>query len=324
MITMSSDAMPLSLLPLACLKLRRIIGLALAVPLVLALGGCGMLRLAYDQAPMLLYWWIDGYADVSGEQTPKLREGIDRWFVWHRRTQLPDYAALLVRAQREVLEPTTAAAACSWQSEIEQRIELAATEVVPAAAELMLSLSPEQLLHIERRMVKGLAEARADFLQADLAERKASSLKRSVGRFENLYGRLESAQRERLATALASSNFDPERWLAERELRQRDMLRTLTTVSALGRAGGDREAARQQAQAAARAITERMTQSPRADYRAYQQRLRQDNCQLAASLHNATTPAQRQVARAKLKGWETDVRALITSAAGIDNGAVSR
>ncbi len=294
------------------------------VPLVLALGGCGMLRLAYDQAPTLLYWWIDGYADVSGEQTPKLREGIDRWFAWHRRTQLPDYAALLARAQREVLEPTTAAAACAWQADIERRLELAATEAVPAAAELMLSLSPEQLLHIERRMAKGLAEARADFLQVDLTERKALSLKRSVDRFETLYGRLDSAQRERLATALASSPFDPERWLAERELRQRDMLRTLATVSALGRAGGDREAARQQAQAAARSITERMTQSPRADYRAYQQRLRQDNCQLAASLHNATTPAQRQAARAKLKGWETDVRALIANPASVDNGSVNR
>ncbi len=304
--------------------MRRIIGLALLLPLVLALSACGMVRLAYDQAPTLLYWWIDGYVDVSGEQTPKLREGIDRWFAWHRRTQLPDYAALLVRAQRDVLEPTTAAAACGWQAEIERRLELAASEAVPAAAELMLSLSPEQLLHIERRMTKGLVEARADFLQADVAERKALSLKRSVDRFETLYGRLDSAQRERLAAALASSSFDPERWLAERELRQRDMLRTLATVSALGRAGGDREAARQQAQAAARSITERMTQSPRADYRAYQQRLRLDNCQLAASLHNATTPAQRQAARAKLKGWETDVRALIASPAGIDNGAMSR
>ena len=278
------------------------------------------MRLAYDQAPTLLYWWIDGYVDVSGEQTPKLREGIDRWFAWHRRTQLPDYAALLVRAQADVLEPTTALAACAWQAEIERRLEAAAK----AAAELMLSLSPEQLLHIERRMAKGLVEARADFLQADVAERKAQSLKRSVERFETLYGRLDSAQRERLAAALATSAFDPERWLAERDLRQRDMLRTFSTLSALGRAAGDREAARQQAQAAARSITERMTQSPRADYRAYQQRLRQDNCQLAASLHNATTPAQRQAARAKLKGWESDVRALIANPGSVDNGSVNR
>ena len=304
--------------------MRRIIGLALLLPLVLGLSACGMVRLAYDQGPTLLYWWIDGYVDTSGEQTPTVRDGIDRWFAWHRRTQLPDYAALLVRAQAEVLEPTTVAGACALQAEIERRLEVATQEAVPAAAELMLSLSPEQLLRIERRMAKGLVEARAEFLQPDVAERKALSLKRSVERFETLYGRLEGAQRERLAAALASSAFDPERWLAERELRQRDVLRTLASVSALGRSGGDREAARQQAQAAARSITERMTQSPRADYRSYQQRLRQGNCQLLASVHNGTTLAQRQTARTKLKGWESDVRALIASATGVDNGAVSR
>lgn len=316
--------MPLSLLSIACLKLRRIIGLALLLPLLLVLGACGTVRLAYDQAPTLMYWWIDGYADISSEQTPALREGIDRWFAWHRRTQLPDYAVLLARAQREVLEPTTAASACVWQADIERRLYGAAGEAVPAAAELMLSLSPEQLLHIERRMAKGLAEARAEFLQPDLAERKALSLKRSIDRFETLYGRLDSAQRERLSAALATSSFDPERWLAERGLRQRDMLRMLASLSALGRSGGDREVARQQAQAAARSISERTTQSPRADYRTYQLRLRQDNCQLAAAMHNATSPTQRQAARSKLKGWEADVRALIANPANIDSGAVNR
>jgi len=309
------------LLPIASFKLRRIIGLAL---LLLALGGCSMVRLSYDQAPNLLYWWVDGYVDATGEQTPRLREGIERWFVWHRRSQLPEYAALLVRAQREVLEPTTAGAVCAWQAEAERRLDTAIEEAVPAAAELMLSLTPEQLKHIERRMAKVTEEMRADFLQADPAERRAASLKRSVERFETLYGRLDAAQRERLGALLAASTFDPERWLAERQLRQRDMLRTLASVSAAARAGGDRGAALQRAQASVRVIAERTTLSPRPDYRAYQQRLTQDNCQLVANMHNAMMPAQRQAARAKLKGWEDDLRALIASAAGNDSGAANR
>ena len=107
---------------LSALKLRRIIGLALLALAGLVVSGCSMVRLTYDQAPNLLYWWIDGYVDVGGEQTPKLREGIDLWFAWHRRTQLPEYAALLVRAQREVGEPTSASAVCAWQAEAERRL----------------------------------------------------------------------------------------------------------------------------------------------------------------------------------------------------------
>ena len=302
--------MPLSLLPIAFFQLRRIIGLALVS---LALAGCSMVRLAYDQAPNLTYWWIDGYVDSSGEQTTRLRESIDRWYVWHARTQLPDYAALLARAQREVLAPLTPAAACAWVADAERRVATALEAAVPAAAELMLSLTPAQLQHIERRMGKGNEEMRADFLQADPEERKAASLKRALERFERIYGRLDGAQRERLAALLAQSSFDAERWLSERRLRQRDILQTLRTVS-LASASGDRAAALQQAQAAARVLFERTLRSPRADYRAYQQRLVQDNCQLVATLHNAMTPTQRQAARNKLKGWEDDLRALSAGA----------
>jgi hypothetical protein len=97
------------------------------------------------------------------------------------------------------------------------------------------------------------------------------------------------------------------------------MLQALNTVSTAARGG----AAVQQAQAAARTIAAQWARSPRPDYRAYQQRLLQDNCALAATMHNAMTPAQRLHARTKLKGWEDDLRALVTRAS-IDNGAASR
>ena len=311
--------LPPSRLPVT-LNLRRIIGLALVL---LALAGCSMVRLAYDQAPNLVYWWIDGYVDVSGEQAPRVREAVDRWFVWHRRTQLPEYAALLARAQREITEPTTPAAMCAWTTEAERRIDGALEEAVPAAAELLLGLAPEQVQHIERRMVKANRELRADYLQADAAERKRASLDRSVARFETLYGRLEANQRERLAGLLAASTFDPERWVTERQLRQRDILRALAAVSAAAR-GTDRAAAVLRAQAAVRSLTARSTRSPRPGYASYQQRLVQDNCALAATMHNAMTPAQRQAARARLTGWEEDVRALIATAPSGGNGNSSR
>jgi hypothetical protein len=290
--------------------LRRIIGLALVV---LGLAGCSMARLAYDQAPNLAYWWIDGYIDVDAEQAPKLRDAIDRWFAWHRQSQLPDYAALLARAQRDIGEPTTPAAMCTWVAAAERRLDAAFAEAVPAIAELMLTLTPEQLQHIERRLDKRNDELRADFLQPDPADRRAASFKRALDRYETLYGRLDAAQRERLAALLATSTFDPERWLAERRLRQRDMLQTLAAVTAAARRG-DRPAALQQAQAAARVLAERSTRSPRADYRGYQQRLLQGNCEQAATMHNLMTAEQRLAARARLKGWEDDARALANGA----------
>jgi len=70
-------------------------------------------------------------------------------------------------------------------------------------------------------------------------------------------------------------------------------------------------------------LAERATRSPRADYRAYQQRVTQENCALAATMHNAMTPAQRQVARSKLKGWEDDLRVLAAGAVASGAGSTS-
>ena len=294
--------------------LRRIIGRSLLVVGAFVLAGCSMLRLAYDQAPNFAYWWIDSYVDVDDAQSPRMRDALDRWFAWHRRNQLPEYAALLSRAQREIVENVSAAGMCGWTAEAQRRIDIALEEGLSAAAELMLTLTLAQLRHLERRFKKNQDEMRDDFLQPDLAERKAESLDRALKRSENLYGRLDSAQRDWLAAQLDKSAFDPERWLAERRLRQQETLRTLTNVAASARASTDRTVALAQARTAARSLAEQMTRSPRADYRTYQQRLMQENCAVAAGLHNLTTPAQRQTARVKLKGWEDDLRALVAAA----------
>jgi hypothetical protein len=274
-----------------------------------------MVRLGYSQAPTLAYWWLDGYVDLGAEQTPRVRDAIDAWFEWHRRTQLPDYAALLAKAQREVMEPVGPEAMCAWRDVAQRRLEVAVEQAVPAFATLVASLTPEQLKHMERKLAKDSAEMRADFAQADRAERLEGSVKRTLERYEAFYGRLDDAQRSRLREWLAASTFDADRWLAERERRNADMMRTLATAAAT------RDPAR--AEAAVRVLAEWSLRSPRPDYRAYQERLSLENCALASTMHNLMSPVQRTYARNKLKGWEDDLR-LLTAASGATAGAASR
>ncbi len=300
-------------------RLRWIIGLAFAVLLV----GCSVLRIGYSQAPTFAYWWIDGYVDLNDEQTPKLRDAIDRWFEWHRRVEMPRYAALLARAQREVMEPTLSTAQlCAWRDEAQRRLDAGLDEATPAFATLMLSLTPEQIRHMERKMAKDGDELKADFAQTDKAERAKGSFKRTLERYENLYGKLDDPQRAKLAQLLAASPFDAERWLAERERRNSGLVAMLKNVSTAGRDTSPAQA-QAQAQAAVRVLAERALRSPRPEYRAYQERLSQENCALAAAMHNATTPAQRQYARDKLKGWEDDVRLIAAGVGSNGNGAAN-
>jgi hypothetical protein len=314
MITIESGVavvmMSLSSLDRSWFRWRWIIGAALA----LLLAGCSVMRLAYSQAPTLAYWWIDGYVDLDEAQSVKLRDGLDRWFEWHRRAELPRYATLLARAQREVMEPSLSPdQLCAWRDEAARRLDAALEEATPMAAALMLTLTPEQIRHMERKLAKDGVELKHEFAQPDRSARAKASFRRTLERYENLYGKLDEAQRAKLAELLAASPFDADRWLAERERRNRDLIAMLTSVSAAGR---DVDAARAnaQAQAAVRALAESQLRSPRPDYRAYQQRLTQENCALASAMHNLTTPVQRQHARDKLKGWEDDVRLIAAGA----------
>jgi len=269
--------------------------------------GCSALRIGYSTAPDLVYWWLDGYVDFSGAQTTQVRQAISEWFAWNRHTQLSDYAALLARAQSEVRADTTPARVCEWQSEVTERATTAFDHIVAAAAQLALTLTPQQFQVLERRYAKNNREFRDDFLQPDLHERAKETLRRTVERAETLYGHLEDAQRARLADLLSHSPFDPEIWLAERRQRQQDALHMLRHLVS-------EHASIEQAEAALRAYEHTVEVSPRESYRHYDEQLKAFNCKAGATLHNLTTPAQRETAAQRLGGWSDDLRAIASAA----------
>lgn len=281
----------------------RIIGrAALATVLLLALAACSSMRLGYNQGPHLAYWWLDGYADFNVEQTPRVKRDIEAWFAWHRHDQLPQYARLLARAQNEILERGTPAQACGWQAELRQRAELAYEHALPALAEVAVTLSPQQIQHVEARLRKADQKFRDEFAQPDPRQRHRAAVKRSVERAEMLYGRLSDAQRDWIDRSLAASPYDALRVVDERAARGQDIVRTLRELPRLAGAA--------ERQAALRALGRRFEESPRPAYRDYQARMNAFNCALMAQLHDSATPAQKQIARTRLRGWEEDARAL--------------
>jgi hypothetical protein len=272
---------------------------------VTLLAGCSALRLAYTQAPHLMYWWLDGYVQFDPEQGDRGRDALAEWFRWHRATQLPDYADLLAKAQLQILHDITPTDVCQWVDEIRQRLEVSYDQGVPALAELVHTLKPEQIKRIERRYRRADEEFRDDFLQDTPRERLEQASKRARSRAEMIYGRLSDAQRALLTKGLAESPFDPDRWLVERQLRQREIVDSLRELQA-------QQADNARIEAALRRFAAHAAESPRPAYRDYQRRLFAHNCALVARLHNSTSPEQRRHGAERLKGWEEDLRALST------------
>jgi hypothetical protein len=280
---------------------------------VAVLSGCSAVRLAYNQAPELAYWWLDGYVDFSDQQAPQARAALADWFAWHRGTQLGDYASFLAMAQQDVQTDASAEQMCRWWDDLRRRLERAFERGVPALAELVRTLRPDQVQHIERRYYKADEDFKADFLQTTRAEQLEASIKRTVSRAETLYGKLDDAQRGLVARAMARSPFDGQLWLLERQARQREIVQTLRMLVA-------EQADTGRVQAALRVFAAHAALSPRANYRAYAQRLTEFNCVFAVQLHNSTTPEQRRRAVERLKGWEDDLRSLAAQSPPIGPG----
>lgn len=279
----------------------------LTLALVSGVLGCSAVRLSYNNGAQLAWWWLDGYVDFAREQTPAAKQAIDRWFDWHRATQLGPYAELLSAMQAQAGEALTPALACRWNDRIRQTLDPALDRAAVELADLVPGLREPQLRHIEQRFDKGLDEMRSDFLQPDPQVRLRESVKRTLERVERVYGAVDAPQRRAIEAAVAASPFDPALWLAERQRRQRDTVQTLRRLLA-------ERADRDQRIAALRVLIQRSEESPVPEYRAYQGKLRDYNCAFAAQIHNAMSPAQRQRARDTLRGWEDDVRALLLPA----------
>ena len=272
------------------------------------LAGCNALRLTYSQAPALAHWWIDGYLDITDEQEGPLKEGLADYYRWHRSNQLPEYAALLQRAQAEALQPVTPQQVCGWMAEGRRRAEIALKHGIPTALPLIRTINADQLRHLERKFGKSNREFRDEHLQSDPKERRKAAVKRVRERAEMMYGRLDAKQRDWLEQAMAASPYDAERWNAERLARQQDILQVLRTLQA------SPQMAPAQAEALVASLGERLLRSPRPEYRDHLARLHDYNCGLVAQLHGMTTPQQREHARAKLQGWEMDARSLVLRA----------
>jgi hypothetical protein len=277
--------------------------IAALLALLGGLGGCSMLRLGYGQADALAFRWIDGYVDLDDAQSLKVREGLHAWFAWHRRTQLDAYADLLLRIEAEIRNDTTAERLCGWWGEARTRFDAALEQAAPVIAEVAMTLKPAQIENVQRRYAKSNQEFRDEYLQADPQRRAREYVKRTAARAETLYDDVDDAQRAQIAQWLLGSPFDPRVAFEERQRRQQDTLQLLRHLSG-GRIDADA------ALAEVRAWAWRIDRSPREPYRRYAERLVQANCRLAADIHNATRPGQREEASKRLRGWAADLRAL--------------
>ncbi len=273
----------------------------------MTLSGCSTIKVVYNNSDDLIYWWLDGYADLQDGQKQLTRDALTELQRWHRQQQLPEYVALLKRMQAMAPNDITPAQVCAVTEDMKNSFIGVLRRIEPASAQLASQLSADQLRSVRQRFDKTNKTWREDWLDPDTQGRLRYRTKQATNRLEDYYGRLDKPQREALNQWLSTSIFDSALSYAERERRQADTMQTLQRMAQEGSAANKQE----QAQALLRGLVDRSFNSPNERYRAYNRELWNENCAGFAKLHNSTTPAQRQRMVEALRGYEQDFKTLM-------------
>lgn len=278
----------------------RIISLMLVAFMLQA---CSAAKLAYNQAPDLAYWYLDGFVDFSGGQSVQVKDDLSKLQAWHRQTQLPTYIDTLQKMTQKMPVDVSAQDACTIFSEARRKFLIVSDQAQPVVVTLLDTLTSSQIDVMARKFEKGNVEYRKDYLQTGKSISQSKRYKQAVSRAETLYGRLDDKQTSLIASQVQKSRFNATLAYAERQRRQQDVLQTLRALS-------KSQPTTEQKKLAVRSLFERSFVSPNANYADYVEALTKDSCANFANLHNTTSASQRLKAVETLMGYEQDIKTL--------------
>ena len=186
------------------LLLKRLAAL-LSLLALLALAGCSSLTLAYQQFPLLAGLWAGSYMDLDSDQRALLKTQLQAWQAWHRREELPQWAALLRQAQGALDDGVTADELLALERGARNSAERILQRAAPLAAPLLASLKPEQWQHLQKEMDEKTAEWRDKNTGKGGPEERG---KRYANNLERWLGDLDRPARNQLRADARGWRFD--------------------------------------------------------------------------------------------------------------------
>ena len=275
---------------------------------MLALAACSSLQLAYNHGDTLLYWWLDGYVDLDSDQKPWVRQDIDQFFAWHRKTQLRDYAQVLQTARRQLQGTPTEADLLADYDDIRERTQVMLLKALPQLAELARSLRPEQIAQMEKKFASNNDTFRHKNMKGDREHQLAFRYDKAMDQFELWFGNFSREQKAAIRQASDARPLDNVLWLDERMRRQQAILALVRQVQR-DKLGQDAT------MALIRTLIEdtfaRRDQSERKDFFGVYDR---GTAQLVLTVIQLATPAQKAHALKRMQGWIDDCNALAAQA----------
>ena len=189
-----------------------------------------MIRLGYETLPTWAHWQVERYLALDDEQERIVSRRLDELHRWHRRTQLKQYVRFLRDVDDELHNAVDADSIAAWRERVAEAWHPVAEHLAPGVAELAVTLRPEQIERLRKRLEESNETAREKQFPVD-ARREEARADRIVKRAEFFLGRLGTEQERELRAMAARLPAAEEEWMAAREARQQRVVGLLERLS---------------------------------------------------------------------------------------------
>jgi hypothetical protein len=213
--------------------MKCIYQLCLTVTCCLLVAGCGMVDLAYNNAPTLVASKIDDAFDLDAQQNTQLDSRLDQFFKWHRKEELVRYQQLLDQAALATADGITAGEFL----EINKSVRLAwlrtLEKMIDSLGDLAVTLTPQQIVSYQQYHRESFSEF-SDYLEKSAQQREIFRVGRNFDRLEDWYGDFDEFQESKIMLRLRQVPDIYEPWLRYREARQQALIRVLNKATTTG------------------------------------------------------------------------------------------
>jgi hypothetical protein len=195
---------------------------------LLLIGGCSMFKLAYNNADFAINWMLDGYFDLHSEQHALLKTRLDTLQTWHRSEELPLYVeglkAVLLRTRQPMQREDV-----DWIMDVtKKRYERLVHQATPGAAELLVTITPEQIKTLEKKYAKNNKKfAKEHKLDSAPQEQRKARVKKVIESVEDWVGNLTEEQEAQLRMTIEAWPLNYTQAQEDRLRRQREFIALL-------------------------------------------------------------------------------------------------
>jgi len=266
---------------------------------VVLLSGC-VVRVVYNQLDWLALWYAEDYLDLDAAQEAHARESIGRALAWHRRVELPKYAAWFRRLASNAGGAVSREFVAARYDEIVVLWDELVRHVSPDMALLLQSQSDSQVEELFAKLSDKNEELVADYSGVTREERRIKQDKSILRAFRRVTGRLEPEQEALVRQRTAAMHDLSADWLQ----RRADWQRAFRVLMA----------ARHTNPEFAERMADLLLDPNQFDSPGYRELVVDNQRQafgMVAAVVSSLSPAQAQRLRDHFETWATDFEALV-------------